>query len=147
MMGRKRRSSGEARIRRQRGWDGWIRRGHQGVHPRAVHAAARISDREPGQNAHDGRYDELAHLILLGKVGTELVSSFEIRVGCVNTSNPSARAMAASVIPAASAIRTASAVGAETDTITDAPSAALFCTISTDTRLVRRMIPSLASMA
>ena len=54
--------------------------------------------------------------------------------------------MAASVIPAASAMRTASAVGAETDTITGAPIAALFCTISTDTRLVRRMIPSLAAM-
>jgi len=53
--------------------------------------------------------------------------------------------MATSVIPAAFAIRTASAVGAETDTITDAPIAALFCTISTEIRLVRRMIPSLAA--
>jgi hypothetical protein len=52
----------------------------------------------------------------------------EIRRGCVNTSKPSARAMAASVIPAASAMRTASAVGAETDTITDAPITELFCT-------------------
>jgi hypothetical protein len=43
------------------------------------------------------------------------------------------------VIPAASALRTASAVGAETDTITDAPIAELFCTISTETRLVRRL--------
>jgi hypothetical protein len=34
-------------------------------------------------------------------------------------------------------MRTASAVGAETDTIAGAPIAALFCTISTDTRLVR----------
>ena len=64
----------------------------------------------------------------------------------MNTSNPSARAMAASVIPAKSAVRTASAVGAETDTITGVPMAALFCTISTETRLVRRMIPSLAAM-
>ena len=37
----------------------------------------------------------------------------EIREGCVNTSNPSARAIATSVIPAASAMRTASAVGAK----------------------------------
>jgi hypothetical protein len=54
--------------------------------------------------------------------------------------------MAASVMPAASAMRTASAVGAETDTITGAPMAALFCTISTETRLVRRMIPSFAAV-
>src|SRR5712664_2045104 len=72
-------------------------------------------------------------------------ASDEIRQGCVNTSNPSARAMAARVIPAASAIRTASAVGAETDTITGAPITALFCTISTETRLVRSMIPSFAT--
>ena len=70
-----------------------------------------------------------------------------MRQGCVNTSNPSVRAMAASVIPAASAIRTASAVGADTDTITGAPIAALFCTISTDTRLVRSIMPSFATMA
>src|SRR6202045_5428354 len=70
----------------------------------------------------------------------------EIRYGCVNTSNPSARAMATSVIPAFSAMRTASAVGAETDTIKGAPMAALFCTISTEMRLVRRMIPSFAAV-
>src|SRR6266576_3201983 len=34
--------------------------------------------------------------------------------GCVNTSKPSARAIAASIIPAASAMRTASAVGGDT---------------------------------
>ncbi len=65
----------------------------------------------------------------------------------MNTSKPSARAIAASVIPAASAMRTASAVGADTDTITGAPIAALFCTISTDTRLVGSIMPSLAAMA
>jgi hypothetical protein len=70
----------------------------------------------------------------------------KIRKGSVNTSNPSGRAIATSVILAASAMRTANAVGADTDTITEAPMAALFCTISTDTRLVRRMIPSLAIM-
>src|ERR1700730_15336344 len=78
--------------------------------------------------------------------GTSATAPGEIRHGCVNTSNPSARAMAASVIPALSAMRTASAVGAETDTITGAPIAALLCTISTETRLVRRMIPSLATV-
>ena len=67
--------------------------------------------------------------------------------GCVKTSNPSARAMAASVMPAASAIRTASAVGAETATISGAPMAAVFCTISTETRLVSSTMPSLAETA
>src|SRR5882757_1323611 len=115
------------------------------MHPRPVHAATCVGGREPGQNEHRGRYDELAHLRLLGRVGTEMASTFEIRCGCVNTSKPSARAMAASVIPAASAMRMASAVGAETETITDAPMAALFCTISTETRLVRSTTPSPAT--
>src|SRR5579883_1917082 len=67
-----------------------------------------------------------------------------IRPGWVKISKPSARATATSVMPAASAIRTASAVGAETATITGAPSVAAFCTISTETRLVRSTMPSLA---
>ena len=66
-----------------------------------------------------------------------------MRSGCVKTSKPSARAIAASVMPAASAIRTASAVGAETATISGAPIAAVFCTISTETRLVSSTMPSL----
>jgi len=77
---------------------------------------------------------------------TLTTASDEIRQGCVNTSNPSARAMAARVMPAASAMRTASPVGAETDTITGEPMAVLFCTISTDIRLVRSMIPSLTTV-
>ena len=40
-----------------------------------------------------------------------------MRCGWVNTSNPSFRATATSVMPAASAMRTASAVGAETATM------------------------------
>src|SRR5450756_506288 len=44
-----------------------------------------------------------------------------IRCGWLNTSNPSLRAIAASVMPAASAIRTAKAVGADTATISGAP--------------------------
>ena len=40
-------------------------------------------------------------------------------------------------------MRTASAVGAETETIIGAPMTADFCTISTDTRLVSRIMPSL----
>src|SRR5258707_979161 len=52
--------------------------------------------------------------------------------------------MAASVMPAASAIRTASAVGADTATISGAPNAAVFCTISTETRLVSSTMPSVA---
>ena len=53
--------------------------------------------------------------------------------------------MATSVMPAASAVRTASAVGAETATITGAPIAAAFCTISTETRLVSSTMPSPAA--
>ena len=56
--------------------------------------------------------------------------------GWVKISKPSLRAMATSVMPAASAVRTASAVGADTATTTGAPIAAAFCTISTETRLV-----------
>ena len=66
--------------------------------------------------------------------------------GWVKISNPSPRAMATSVMPAASAIRTASAVGAETATMTGAPMAAVFCTSSTDTRLVSSTMPSLADV-
>src|SRR6476469_5464197 len=44
-------------------------------------------------------------------------------------------------MPAASAILTAKAVGAETATIIGPRIAADFCTISTDTRLVRTIIP------
>ena len=64
-----------------------------------------------------------------------------MRCGCVKTSKPSFLAMATRVMPALSAIRTASAVGADTATITGAPIAADFCTISTDTRLVSTTIP------
>jgi hypothetical protein len=46
----------------------------------------------------------------------------------VKTSKPSLRAIATSVIPAASAIRIASAVGADTATIIGALIAADFCT-------------------
>ena len=68
-----------------------------------------------------------------------------MRPGWVNISNPSLRAIAASVMPAASAVRTASAVGAETATMTGAPIAAVFCTISTETRLVSSTMPPLAA--
>src|ERR1700691_6025356 len=64
-----------------------------------------------------------------------------MRCGWVKTSKPSLRATAASVIPAALAVRTASAVGAETATISGAPITAVFCTISTDTRLVSNTMP------
>src|SRR5258708_22853060 len=89
--------------------------------------------------------DDVVHTAMCRTIIQDYPASDEIRQGCVNTSNPSARAMAARVIPAASAMRTASAVGADTDTITGAPIAALFCTISTETRLVRSMIPSFAT--
>jgi hypothetical protein len=49
-----------------------------------------------------------------------------MRSGWVKISKPSERAMATSVMPAASAILTASAVGAETATMTGAPIAAVF---------------------
>ena len=55
-----------------------------------------------------------------------LSASDVIRSGCAKISKPSARAIAASVIPAASAIRTANAVGADTATISGAPIAAVF---------------------
>ena len=54
------------------------------------------------------------------------------------------RATATSVMPAASAVRTASAVGAETATMTGAPIIAAFCTISTETRLVSSTMPCAA---
>jgi hypothetical protein len=48
MLGRKRRGTGQSGIRRQRRWDGRIRRGHQAVHhPAPVHAAARMTDGTP----------------------------------------------------------------------------------------------------
>jgi len=52
--------------------------------------------------------------------------------------------MAASAIPAVSAIRTASGVGTETATSSGAPIAAAICTISTESRLVssRQRIPA-----
>ena len=59
-----------------------------------------------------------------------------MRCRWVNTSKPSARATAQSVIPAASAMRTANAVGAEIATNGGAPMLAVFCTNSTETRLV-----------
>lgn len=54
----------------------------------------------------------------------------------VNISNPSSRAIATRVIPACSAVRMASAVGAEIATMREAPSTAVMCTSSTETRLV-----------
>ena len=54
-------------------------------------------------------------------IGLPEQDSAAIRWGWVNTSNPSARAIAKSVMPAASAMRTANAVGADTATIRGAP--------------------------
>src|SRR6266850_8202745 len=65
-----------------------------------------------------------------------------IRCPLAKTSKPSSRATAMRVIPASSAVRTASAVGADIETRTDAPIVAAFCTISTETRLVRRTKPA-----
>jgi hypothetical protein len=45
------------------------------MRPAAVHTAARMTGREPGQNEHDGGYNELSHLALLGTVGIEMVST------------------------------------------------------------------------
>ncbi len=59
-----------------------------------------------------------------------------IRCGWVKISKPSLRATAISVMPAASAVRTASAVGADTATMTGMPMAAAFWIISIDSRLV-----------
>jgi hypothetical protein len=39
------------------------------MHPRAVHTAARITGRDPGQNEYHGRNDKLSHFTLLGTVG------------------------------------------------------------------------------
>ena len=52
-----------------------------------------------------------------------------------------------SVMPAASAVRTASAVGADTATISGTPSAAVFCTSSTETRLVSSTMPDASGHA
>src|SRR5579864_6651996 len=64
------------------------------------------------------------------------------RSGLVKTSKPSGLATAIRVTPAASAVRTASAVGAEMAIRIGAPMAAVFCTISTETRLVSTTAPS-----
>ena len=62
--------------------------------------------------------------------------------GCVKTSKPPPRASPTSVMPAPSASRTAWAVGAETAITTGAPASTLFCTISTETRLVSTTAPA-----
>ena len=72
VMGRKRCSPGKARIRRQRRWDGWICRAHQGMYPAPVHAAPRITGREPSQNENYGYYDQLAHHALLARSALNL---------------------------------------------------------------------------
>lgn len=61
-------------------------------------------------------------------------------------SKSSPRTSATSVIPAASAVRMASAVGAETAMMMAAPIAAVFCTISTETREVTTTAPVEPSM-
>ena len=61
--------------------------------------------------------------------------------GWLKTSKSRPRAMPTSVIPQASAVRIASAVGAETAMMMPAPMAAVFWTISTDTRLVSTTAP------
>jgi hypothetical protein len=78
MMRRKRRAPGETGIRRQRGWDSWIRGSHQALHipsthpstmhSSPVHAAAGITGREPGEREHEGRCDEFSHIVLLAGV-------------------------------------------------------------------------------
>jgi precorrin-3B methylase len=50
-------------------------------------------------------------------------------------------ATATRVMPQASAMRSASAVGADTATMIGAPMTADFCTISTETRLVSTTMP------
>ena len=64
-----------------------------------------------------------------------------MRSGIVKISNPSSRATPIRVMPASSAMRIASAVGAETATITRAPMIATFCTSSIETRLVSSTMP------
>ena len=64
-----------------------------------------------------------------------------MRAGCVKTSKSRPRITATSVKPQASAVRTASAVGAEMAAMTDAPMRAAFCTSSTETRLVISTTP------
>jgi hypothetical protein len=61
--------------------------------------------------------------------------------GWLKISNSFPRAIPTRVIPLASAVRTASAVGADMATTAPAPIAAVFCTISTDIRLVRMTAP------
>ena len=61
--------------------------------------------------------------------------------GVGENSNSSPRTSATSVMPASSAVRIASAVGAETAMMKAAPIAAVFCTISTETRLVTTTAP------
>src|SRR2546421_7262949 len=63
------------------------------------------------------------------------------RSAWVKISNPSCRATAARVMPAASATRTASAVGADTATRIGTPKMAAFWIILTESRLVSRTAP------
>jgi hypothetical protein len=66
----------------------------------------------------------------------------------VNISKPSLRAIATSLVPAASAVRMAKAVGAETATMIGPLITADFYTISTETRLVtRELIEGVVALA
>src|SRR6185312_14317168 len=65
--------------------------------------------------------------------------------GCVNISGACSRESAQSVSPAAAAVRIASAVGAEAETMAGNPAAIVFCTISNEQRLVTRQKPPVFS--
>jgi hypothetical protein len=67
--------------------------------------------------------------------------SEEIPLEWLKTSNSCPCAMPISAMPSVSTVRIASAVGAETAMMKPAPIAAVFCTISTDIRLVRMTAP------
>ena len=73
------------------------------------------------------------------------VAPAAMRCGWVKTSKSSPRTSAIKVMPASSAVRIASAVGADTAMMKDAPIAAVFCTISTETLEVTTTAPVVPS--
>lgn len=152
-LARRCRGPARSRLSRAQGLDGFA---HARIEPGAACvemrddglARARIQKLlQMGGDAVDGallalRDEELADLVghideLIGR----RLRSFLIRCGCVNTSKPSLRATAIKVMPAACAMRTASAVGADMAISMGMPMAAAFWIISTDSRLVTMAKP------
>jgi hypothetical protein len=68
-------------------------------HPSSVHAAAGIAGREPAEQEHEGRYDELSHIALLHGL---VWKGFDtpVDVGAINERRPEGRPALTLVEPA-----------------------------------------------